>query len=99
MAALFRVIEVSAITLPWKAVVESSVAELPTCQYTLQAEAPLIRRTELADAVVSVDPISKTNWANGVALGVERHGAGELRGGGEPVGARGEHEAAEVLAR
>ena len=53
----------SAITLPWNAVVVPSVAELPTCQKTLQGEAPLISSTELADAVVSVEPIMKTNCA------------------------------------
>ena len=52
-------------TLPWKAVVLPKVAELPTFQKTLQGEAPLVRMTELADAVVSVVPMTKTNWALG----------------------------------
>jgi hypothetical protein len=42
-------------------VVVPRVAELPTCQYTLHGEAPLISSTELAEAAVSADPISKTN--------------------------------------
>ena len=42
-----------------------SVAELPTCQKTLQAWAPLIRLTELAEAVVSVEPAWKTKTAFG----------------------------------
>ena len=43
-----------------------SVAELPTCQKTLQAWAPLIRLTLLADAVVSVEPAWKTKTAFGL---------------------------------
>ena len=43
--------------LPTNVVPVPSVAELPTCQKTLQAEAPLIRRTDEALAVVSVLPI------------------------------------------
>jgi hypothetical protein len=37
-----------------------SVAELPTCQKTLQGLAPLIRSTRLADAVIKVEPAWKT---------------------------------------
>ena len=33
------------------------VAELPTCQNTLQACAPLIRLTVLEGAVINVDPV------------------------------------------
>ncbi len=43
--------------LPWNIVPVPSVAELPTCQNTLHAEAPLIRTTDEALAVVSVLPI------------------------------------------
>ena len=42
------------------------VAELPTCQKTLQAAAPLARITWLLLAVVSVDPIWKMNTAAGL---------------------------------
>jgi hypothetical protein len=42
-----------------------SVAEDPTCQNTLQANAPLVRTTRLPDAVVSVFPI----WKMKVAFG------------------------------
>jgi hypothetical protein len=42
------------------------VAELPTFQYTLQAEAPFIIATEEPLAVVSVLPILKTNNASAV---------------------------------
>ena len=41
-------------------------AELPICQKMLQASAPLIRFTLLADAVVRVDPI----WMMKTALGM-----------------------------
>jgi hypothetical protein len=40
------------------------VAELPTCQKTLQASAPLMRFTMLADAVVSVLAILKMKTAS-----------------------------------
>ena len=61
---------------PEKLLVVPSVAELPTCQYTLQACAPLIRFTLLADAVVSVEPAWKTKtvlgspWASSVSAPV-----------------------------
>ena len=42
-----------------------SVAELPTCQKTLQAWAPLMRLTVLPEAVMSVEPAWKTNSALG----------------------------------
>jgi hypothetical protein len=40
-----------------------SVAELPICQNTLEAWAPLVRRTVLLVAVVSALAIWKMNWA------------------------------------
>ena len=43
-----------------------SVAELPTCQKTLQDWAPLIRLTWLPDAVVSDEPAWKTKTAFGL---------------------------------
>ena len=49
------VIEVRARMVPWKAEPVPSVAELPTCQKTLQAWAPLVRTTELAESVMSVE--------------------------------------------
>jgi hypothetical protein len=60
LAPVTKVIDVSASTLPTKVVVVPMVAELPTCQKTLQGEAPPIRITEEAVAVVSVEPIWKT---------------------------------------
>jgi hypothetical protein len=58
--------DVSARTLPANAVAVSSVAEVATCQKTLHGEAPLTKSTELPDAVVSVEPIWKTNCASGL---------------------------------
>ena len=57
-----------------EAVVVPSVAELPTCQNTLQACAPLTSLTRLADAVISVEPAWKTKtafgspWASSVSV-------------------------------
>jgi len=45
--------------LPLKSVVVPRVAELPTCQKTLQGCAPLISTTRALDAVVRVLPIWK----------------------------------------
>ncbi len=49
------VIEVRARMVPWKAEPVPIVAELPTCQKTLQAWAPLVRTTELPESVRSVE--------------------------------------------
>jgi hypothetical protein len=49
------VIDVKARMVPRKVEPVPSVAELPTCQKTLHALAPLMRITELADAVMSVE--------------------------------------------
>ncbi len=59
------VIDVRARMLPTKVEPVPSVAELPTCQNTLQAWAPLMRLTLEADAVVSVEPIWKIQTADG----------------------------------
>jgi hypothetical protein len=59
------VIDVSARIVPRKVEPVPRVAELPTCQKTLQAWAPLMRLTLLADAVISVEPAWKTNIAFG----------------------------------
>ena len=61
----FTEIDVEARMLPWNAVLVPSVAELPTCQKTLHAWAPLTRRTSLSVAVMSVDGIWKMNTARG----------------------------------
>jgi hypothetical protein len=65
LTPVFTVILASARIFPLKVVVVPSVAELPTCQNTLQGEALLIRTTDDADAVVSVLPILKTQTALG----------------------------------
>jgi hypothetical protein len=58
------VIVVNAMTVPTK-VGPFSVAELPTCQNTLHAEAPPIRLTVLLVPAVRVDPVWKMNTALG----------------------------------
>ena len=63
LALVFRVMLSSAKMFPPKAVVEPSVAELPTCQNALQAVAPPKKRTREPLAVVSVLPIWKTQTA------------------------------------
>ena len=65
VAPVFDVMLVSAMILPWNAVVVPMVAELPTCQKTLQSFPPLTTRTEELLAVVSVLPIWKTKSASG----------------------------------
>lgn len=57
--------EASARIFPTKFVAVPSVAELPTCQNTLQALAPLIKTTEEAVAVVMVESIWNTKTALG----------------------------------
>jgi len=57
VAPVSSVIDVVAIIVPAKFVVVPRVAELPTCQNTLQACAPFSSTTVLDDAVVSVEPI------------------------------------------
>ncbi len=59
-------IEVSARTEPTNVVLVPSVAELPTCQNTLHALAPLISLTVLFDAVIKVDPAWKMNTDAGL---------------------------------
>ncbi len=65
VAPLFTEIDVKAMTVPWSAVLVPSVAELPTCQKTLHAWAPLMRLTPRSVAVVSVDATWKMNTARG----------------------------------
>jgi len=68
LALVFRVILARARMLPTNAVSVPRVAELPICQNTLQAEAPLMRRIEALLAVVSVLPV----WKMKTALGSPR---------------------------
>jgi hypothetical protein len=63
---VWTVAEVNAKTLPTKVVAVPRVAELPTCQNTLHAWAPPMRRTVLLEAVISVDPAWKMNTAFGL---------------------------------
>jgi hypothetical protein len=57
LAPVVTVTETRAMMEPTNVVLVPSVAELPTCQNTLHGSAPLIRLTELDEAVVNVDPI------------------------------------------
>jgi len=65
VAFVLAVIDVRARMFPLNVVAVPRVAELPTCQKTLQDRAPLIRLTLLPEAVVSVDPIWNMNTALG----------------------------------
>ena len=98
VAPVFSVMDVRARIVPWKLVVVPSVAELPTCQKTLHAEAPLTSFTWLADAVMSVDAAWKTKTAAGVALRVERERSGQVERAAA-VDARGQRQPAEGAAR
>jgi hypothetical protein len=66
VAAVCTVMEVRARIVPLKLDAVPSVAELPTCQNTLQAWAPLIRMTLLAEAVTRVEATWKTNTELGL---------------------------------
>src|ERR1019366_9041354 len=60
------VIDVSAKMFPLNIEFVPRVAELPTCQKTLQADAPLAKTIWLPLPVVSVDAIWKMNTASGL---------------------------------
>jgi hypothetical protein len=64
-ALVFTVIDVRAMMLPLKKELTSMVAELPTCQNTLQAWPPLMMLTLLDGAVIRVEPIWKIQTALG----------------------------------
>jgi hypothetical protein len=66
LAPVFKVMLVNARMFPMNEVVVPRVAELPTCQNTSQAEAPLMGFTEELLAVVSVLPIWKMKTAPGL---------------------------------
>ncbi|OGY96820.1 MAG: hypothetical protein A2128_02845 [Candidatus Liptonbacteria bacterium GWC1_60_9] len=57
--------EVKARMFPLKVEFVPSVAELPTCQKTLQAWAPFMRLTLLLFDVISVEAALKTKTASG----------------------------------
>lgn len=58
--------EESARIFPEKEALVPTVAELPTCQKTLEGWAPLMRDTLLPTAVVRALAIWKMNWAFGL---------------------------------
>ena len=57
VAPVLKVMDCIAITVPLKTEVVPNVAELPTCQKMLDANAPPLRITLRPDVVVSVDAI------------------------------------------
>jgi hypothetical protein len=63
VSPVVTVIDARARMLPWKMEPVPSVAELPTCQNTLQAWAPLRSRMWLALSVMSVEPTWKMKTA------------------------------------
>jgi hypothetical protein len=65
LTPVVTVIEASAMMVPRKVELVPRVAELPTCQKTLQGEAPPVRRIELADAVIRVEGTWKIQTAAG----------------------------------
>ena len=65
-APVWAVTDVFARTVPMNTVLVPRVAELVTCQNTLQASAPLIKAMALAGAVVSDEAAWKTNAASGL---------------------------------
>jgi hypothetical protein len=62
---LFSVIDVVAMMVPAKLEPEPRVAELVTCQKTLQGWAPLTKRTELDEAVMRSDVAWNTQTESG----------------------------------
>jgi len=65
VSPVVTVIEVRARMVPWKTDPVPSVAELPTCQKTLQAWPPLMNLTELPEAVMSAEGTWKIQTAFG----------------------------------
>nr|WP_241996343.1 hypothetical protein [Kribbella antiqua] len=63
VAPVSMVMDVNARMVPRNWVAVPMVAELPTCQNTLQAWAPLVSTTLLLVAVVRVDPAWNTKTA------------------------------------
>jgi len=70
--------DLSAKMLPANTELVPRVAELPICQKTLQAEAPLIRRTDEYETVIRDEPVWKIHtlwvlfWASSVKGPVSR---------------------------
>ena len=65
MAFVLAVIDVRARIVPTNVEPTPSVAELPTCQKTLQGWPPLMTITLLLAAVMSVEPAWKMKTASG----------------------------------
>ena len=84
VAPVVTVIDVKARTVPVNTEFVPSVAELPTCQKTLQGDAPPMRLTRLAESVVRVEPAwkmktaSPSPWASRVRVPVNSSEDAEL---------------------
>jgi hypothetical protein len=65
VALVVAVMDASARIVPTMDESVPSVAELPTCQNTLQGSAPLVSTTVLFDAVINVAADLKTKTASG----------------------------------
>jgi hypothetical protein len=79
LALSLSVILAKAMMVPAKVVVVSSVAELPTCQKTLQACAPLVSRTVEPGAVMSVLPAWKMKTPSPLSVSVPVRNSEELK--------------------
>ena len=61
VAAVFAVIDCRAMTVPWNCASVPSVAELPTCQKTLQEFAPPVMTIDVAEPMIRVDAAWNTH--------------------------------------
>ncbi len=97
VALVFRVMLADARMLPSNAVPVPRVAELPTCQNTLQPEPLLIMTTDELLAVVSVLPIWKTKSALGLPRALRVSVPVRLSRRRETIDARRERQSAQIL--
>ncbi len=68
VAPVLKVMDCNAITVPLKTEVVPNVADVPTCQKMLEAEAPPLSMTLRPDVVVSVEAIWIMNTAFGLPI-------------------------------
>jgi len=97
VAWVFKVMLVSARIFPWKEVVVSRVADLPTFQNTPAPEPVLTTFTAEPGEVIRVLPIWNTQAALGVALTVERECSRQIANPrGNRIDARKERESGQI---
>ena len=97
LAPVVRVALVSTMTLPANALAVPKVAELPTCQNTLQLGPPLLKTTDEFGCGRQRAPYLENEDRIGVALDVEGELSRQLRRRVETVDARREGESAQIL--